>query len=132
MKNINLLTEEFKQISNPIDNNYIKLGDDLAQVIILMPKNEQVMAWEFVSNKFSEKEIELITNGASICLKTEDQKKNFADGMTKINESISSLDDNISILNQITDSDGSIKQAINALEELKRELNKKHIKPIMH
>jgi len=129
MKNIYQLINDFKQIVTPIENDYLNLGKELSKAIILMSEDAQIMSWEFVGREFSETENTLITEGASIYLKTDKQKRNFADGITQISNSVASLDNSIEILKAIKDPGGSMIAAIDALEKLKVELNNKY-KPL--
>ncbi len=132
MKNIFQILTDFQKIKNPSNPDFIKLGVDLSEVVILMPENQHVMLWEFVASKFSEDQNELIIHGASFKLKTDEQKQNFADGITQIRESIASLDASIATLKTIKDPGGSMKMAIDSLEKLKSELNKKYTSPTMN
>lgn len=132
MKNINQLIEQFKQITNPQKYDYSNLGGELTQAITLLPEENQLMSWEYVADNFSEKENNLIIQGASDYFTTDEQKKNFAEGITQIRQSIASLDNSISNLKTIKDPNGAMKLAIDALEQLKVELRKEYKSPTMH
>ncbi len=75
MKTIHELFHEFRKLKTPSDDDYMKLGHDLATNIVYAPKNEQELLWKFVKDKFSEDKNRLINFGANFYLKLHEQKE---------------------------------------------------------
>lgn len=74
MKTIHQLFTEFKQLKNPSDRDYMKLGHDLSTNIVFAPEKERDLLWHFVSSKFPKDKNELITYGAKFYLELQKQE----------------------------------------------------------
>lgn len=75
MKTIYQLFSEFKQLSNPTDDDYMKLGHDLSTNIVFAPENQHALLWHFINAKFPKDKNELINYGAKFYSQIQMQKQ---------------------------------------------------------
>jgi hypothetical protein len=88
VKTIYQLFSEFKQLKNPTNNDYMKLGHDLATNIVFAPENQQELLWNFIKSKFTEDKIGLINYGAKNYSKLQVKKEKPSISINTVEENI--------------------------------------------
>jgi len=119
MKTIHQLFNEFKKLQNPLDDDYMKLGHDLATNIVYAPENQQKILWNFVSTNFSKEKNELINFGANFYLKLHEQKEIMEKKLKQSPETIFPKEE-----------DNKISADIDKTEEIQPQLTSNVINPV--
>lgn len=95
--------------------------------IIELPSSEQLMYWEFIGSKLNSEQQDVLSFGISKLFKTEDQKINYSQGIIGLSFDIAEFNQTLEELKKIKNPDTDIKNAIQSLEKLQIELQKKQI-----